>query len=101
MLRARGSVYRSFRAPTLNELYREFRVGNAVTQANPDLRPESMFGAEAGFDLVAESARIAVTFYRHSLDDLITNVTLSTAPELIIRQRQNAGSALARGIDIS
>src|SRR5262249_20940629 len=26
-LRARGSVYRSFRAPTLNELFREFRAG--------------------------------------------------------------------------
>ena len=37
--RARASVYRSFRAPTLNELYREFRAGNAVTLANAALRP--------------------------------------------------------------
>lgn len=58
-LRGRGSVYRGFRAPTLNELYRNFRVGNAVTQANAGLRPETLFGAEAGIDFVAESMRAA------------------------------------------
>ena len=42
--RARGSVYKAFRAPTLNELFREFRVGNAVPQANPFLTPETLFG---------------------------------------------------------
>ncbi|HET8547407.1 MAG TPA: TonB-dependent receptor, partial [Bryobacteraceae bacterium] len=99
-LRARGTVYRSFRAPTLNELYREFRAGNATTRANPDLRPEKMFGAEAGFDLsLAENARASATFFRHSLDDVITNVTLSTGVQTI-RQRRNAASALARGLDI-
>src|SRR5271157_3586904 len=30
-----ASVYRAFRAPTLNELYRNFRVGNVLTYANP------------------------------------------------------------------
>ena len=98
-LRARGTVYRSFRAPTLNELFREFRVGNAVTQANPELKPESLFGAEVGLDVVGESTRAGVTFYRHSLTDLITNVTLQSTPALIVRQRQNAIGALARGAE--
>jgi outer membrane receptor protein involved in Fe transport len=31
-LRGRVSVYRSFRAPTLNELFREFRAGNTDTR---------------------------------------------------------------------
>ncbi|HVF58241.1 MAG TPA: TonB-dependent receptor, partial [Thermoanaerobaculia bacterium] len=35
-----ASAYRSFRAPTLNELYRTFRVGNALTLANEALDPE-------------------------------------------------------------
>jgi outer membrane receptor protein involved in Fe transport len=35
-----ASYSRSFRAPTLNELYRGFRVGNVVTQANAGLRSE-------------------------------------------------------------
>jgi outer membrane cobalamin receptor len=99
-LRMRGSVYRSFRAPTLNELHREFRVGNVVTRANERLAPESLFGAEVGIDLAGESSRVSVTAYRNSLDDLITNVTLSVAPNLIVRQRQNADQALTRGLEV-
>ncbi len=98
--RGRGSAYRSFRAPTLNELHREFRAGNAVTMANARLRPESLFGAEAGFDYVGESGRASVSLFRNSLSDLITNVTLSTTPALITRQRRNAARALARGIEM-
>ncbi len=97
--RARGSVYRSFRAPTLNELYREFRAGNATTRANPDLRPERLFGAEVGLDFVGESTRARVSLYRNDITDLITNVTLSTAANQIIRQRQNAASAIGRGVE--
>ena len=97
--RLRGSLYRAYRAPTLNELYREFRVGNAVTRANPNLGPETMFGAEVGFDLYAESVLVTATGFRHEVDDIITNVTLSVGGGTIVRQRQNAASALARGVE--
>jgi outer membrane cobalamin receptor len=98
-LRLRSSVYRAFRAPTLNELYREFRVGNTDTLANPNLRPETLFGAEAGADWTGEACTFRVTAYRNSLDSLITNVTLSSAPNSIVRQRQNAAAALSRGVE--
>ncbi len=97
--RLRGSVYRSFRAPTLNELFRVFRAGNAETRANAALRPETLFGAEAGVDYIGERTRLSFTAYRHSLDDIITNVTLSSTPALILRERRNAAGALARGLD--
>ena len=99
MLRARGSVYRAFRAPTLNELYRDFRAGNTETRSNAALLPETLFGAELGLDVVAENARFAVSVYRNQLDDIITNVTLSSTPQLIVRQRRNAAEALTRGVD--
>ncbi|MGE5646074.1 MAG: TonB-dependent receptor plug domain-containing protein [Acidobacteriota bacterium] len=99
-LRARGSVYRGFRSPTLNELYRDFRVGNSVTQANPDLRPETLFGAEGGFDFVAGRVKASVTAYRNSLSDLITNVLLESTPNLLLSQRQNAASAITRGFEV-
>lgn len=99
-IRLRGSVYRSFRAPTLNELYREFRAGNVLTRANAELAPESLLGFEAGADWMGEATRISVTAYRNSLEDLVTNVTLSVAPNLIVRQRQNADRALTRGIEV-
>jgi outer membrane receptor protein involved in Fe transport len=97
-LRLRGSVYRAFRAPTLNELFREFRVGNTTTQANPNLRPETTFGAEIGADwTIGEVSTMRVTAYRNSLDRLITNVTITTAP--VVRQRQNAAAAISRGFE--
>jgi outer membrane receptor protein involved in Fe transport len=99
--RARGSVFRAFRAPTLNELYRPFRQGNAETLPNAALRPETVFGAEAGVDYVGESTRMTVSFFRNSIDDIITNVTLLSTPSLISRQRQNAASALSRGVDVN
>ncbi len=98
-LRLRGSAYRSFRAPTLNELYRDFRAGNAVTQANPNLRQESLMGVEGGIDFIGETRRAGITFFRNSIDDIIANVTLSVTPAQIIRQRQNTAAALSRGIE--
>jgi outer membrane receptor protein involved in Fe transport len=98
-LRARGSVYRGFRAPTLNELFREFRVGNTATLANPALRPETVFGSEAGVDWVGESSTFRVTAYRNSLGGLITNVTLSSSANAIVRQRANAADAVSRGFE--
>lgn len=95
IVRGRASVYRSFRAPTLNELFRDFRVGNIDTRANPALLPESMFGVEAGLDILGERTR--ATVFRHKLDDVITNVTISTNP--IVRQRRNAAAARAYGAE--
>lgn len=97
--RLRASANRAFRAPTLNELYRNFRAGNAVTLANAALRPETLAGVEASADWVGERTRISVTLYRNSLGDLITNVTRSVTAQLITRQRDNTGSALARGVE--
>jgi outer membrane cobalamin receptor len=98
-LRLRSAVYRAYRSPTLNELYREFRVGNTDTLPNATLRPETVFGAEAGADWVRRTGSIRVTAYRNSLDNLITNVTLSSTASGIVRQRQNGAAAISRGVE--
>ncbi|MCP5120767.1 MAG: TonB-dependent receptor, partial [bacterium] len=72
---------------------------NVATAPNADLEPESLFGAEAGLDLIGETRRLSLTAYRNELKDLISNVTLSVTPNLINRQRQNAGTAVARGVE--
>ena len=46
--RSMARYSRSFRAPTLNELYRGFRVGNVVTQANENLTAEHANTFEGG-----------------------------------------------------
>lgn len=98
-IRLRVSGYRAFRAPTLNELFREFRAGNAVTLANPELRAETLNAVEAGMDATWGRRALRLTVFRNSLDSLITNVTLSSTPALITRQRRNASAALNRGVE--
>jgi outer membrane receptor protein involved in Fe transport len=91
-----ASAYRAFRAPTLNELYRGFRVGNVLTLANAALGPETLSAIETG----ARWRWLRVTLFRMNTTDTIANVTLSTTPALITRQRQNLGSATSRGAEL-
>jgi outer membrane cobalamin receptor len=97
--RFRASGYRGFRAPTLNELFRQFRVGNALTLANPDLVPESVTGVEAGVDWINENTQISFSLFHNDLQNLISNATLRITPAMILRQRQNFQSGVSRGIE--
>jgi outer membrane cobalamin receptor len=97
--RFRASGYRAFRAPTLNELYRPFRVGNAETLANAALVPENLTGVEAGVDWSRETTQISFSVFRNELNNLIDNATLRTTPTLIVRERENFPSALSRGLE--
>ena len=97
-----GSMSRAFRAPTLNELYRSFRVGNVLTLANENLRAERLTGGEAGLRATSENQRIAVrgTFFWNDITRPVANVTLITTPALITRRRQNLGRTRSRGIEL-
>lgn len=97
--RIRGSVYRSFRAPTLNELFRQFAVGNATTLPNDQLKPERVFGAEIGVEFRGETNQLSFTAFRNQMNDLVANATIRTTPTAITRQRQNVGRALTRGFE--
>ena len=98
-----ASAYRAFRAPTLNELYRNFRVGNVVTNANAALRAERLTGGEAGIGIERFGGRLFVrgNVFWSDINDSVANVTLSTTPALITRQRQNLGAIRARGVELS
>jgi outer membrane receptor protein involved in Fe transport len=96
----RASVYRGFRAPTLNELYRPFRVGNVETLANPDLGEESLVGAEAGADFHPTASVFArVNAFRNRIDGAVGHVTLWVTPQLITRRRENLDRVTAEGIE--
>jgi outer membrane receptor protein involved in Fe transport len=97
-----GSGYRSFRAPTLNELYRGFRVGNVVTNANQNLFAEHFAGGEAGVRVQATGrVQFRATAFGGMLESPISNVTLMTTPSLITRQRQNIGGIAVKGLELS
>src|SRR5207302_4748707 len=91
-----ASGYKAFRAPALNELYRNFRVGNVQTLANESLGAEHLSAIELG----VRSGPIRLTLFSMSTDDAIANVTLSSSPTLITRQRQNLGSSRSRGAEL-
>ncbi|HEY2933851.1 MAG TPA: TonB-dependent receptor [Acidobacteriota bacterium] len=97
----RASVGRSFRAPTLNELYRDFRVGNILTTGNPDLKAERAGSGELGAFWTDRHSRVALrgTVFLIRLEDTVSNITLTTTPTLITRQRQNLGSTQSRGFE--
>jgi len=106
---ARAAAYAGFRPPTLNELHRPFRVGNDVTEVNPALKPESLYGVEAGVGGDG-AARWTVTGFYNRLEDPITNVTVGFGPATfpvgglipaggVLRQRRNAGAVDAWGVE--
>lgn len=96
-----GSFSKSFRAPTLNELYRAFRVGNVLTTANENLLAERAATYEAGANFTGFSKRLTVrgNIFLTEVSNPIVNVTLITTPNLITRQRQNVGKTRSRGIE--
>ena len=97
-----ASVYRAFRAPTLNELYRSFRQGNTVTEDNPFLVAEHLTGVDAGVAVAGFNGRLQAhgTFFYNQIVDPVANVTLTTTPNLITRQRQNLGRINAPGVEL-
>jgi vitamin B12 transporter len=105
----RGAAYGGFRPPTLNELHRPFRVGNDITEANPNLKPETLQGAELGLN--GEGlVRWGLTGFYNRLKDPIANVTIGVGPGNfptagfvpaggVLRQRRNAGEIEAWGVE--
>jgi outer membrane receptor protein involved in Fe transport len=95
-----ASAYGAFRAPTLNELYRSFRVGNILTLANDELQAERLYGGELGGRYLTSSSEFRANFFWSETKDPIANRTLSVTPALITRQRENLGQTRARGLEL-
>ncbi|WP_194952868.1 TonB-dependent receptor [Sphingopyxis solisilvae] len=96
-LSLRAAGYRGWRLPTLNELYRPFRVGADVTNANEALEPERLWGGEVGADWNSGDTKLSVTLFANRLTNAIANVTL--APNL--NQRQNLDAIDSKGVEVS
>ncbi|MGH9523912.1 MAG: TonB-dependent receptor plug domain-containing protein, partial [Terriglobales bacterium] len=95
-----GSAYGAFRSPTLNELYRAFRVGNVLTLSNNALDAERLRGAEAGVNIGNGPLFARATYFWNTIHDAVGNRTISVTPSLITRQRQNLGDIVSRGVEL-
>lgn len=78
----RGAVYRSFRAPNLDNLYRAFSIPGGIFQANSQLEPETMTGGEVGLDVRHGAAHGEFTVFRNEVRNLIgsRNLAFSELP---------------------
>lgn len=105
----RSAAYAGFRPATLNELHRPFRVGNDVTESNPGLKPEKLYGVEAGLGHDGAATGWSAAAFYNRLEGAITNVTIGgpgTYPVAgvipaggVLRQRRNAGDIDAVGVE--
>lgn len=99
----RGSVGRSFRAPTNSDLYSttiisasQSSTGFLTTQGNPNMQPERGTGIEFGSEWrVTSRHKVVVTYYQTNLTDLIYSKNVSSS----LTERINAGAATVRGIE--
>ena len=111
-MRFRASAQRAFRRPTLNELYRPFRVGSIITESNPDLNTETVATFETGVDWSCDPFNASVTLFHHDLHDAVANVTMVHGPGNfagfgfipaggIGRKRLNLDSVVVQGAELS
>lgn len=108
----RASGYRGWRLPTLNELYRPFRVGPDATAANAALAPERLTGVDGGVTLAPlRGLSLAATVFWNRLEDAISNVTVGSGPGTfpgvgfvaaggVYRVRQNLDAIRSAGIEV-
>jgi outer membrane receptor protein involved in Fe transport len=109
-LYVRTAAYKGFRAPSLNELYRPFRLGNNVTEANPALAPETLSGVEIGAGGTSGDFAWDITAFYNRLHAAVTNVTVGSGPGTfpgagfvpaggLLIQRRNVGNINAPGVE--
>lgn len=106
------SAYSGFRLPTLNELFRPFRVGSDIVEANEALEPERLYGLEAGVAHQHEGLALSATYFRNWLNDGVGNVTLTTEAGFYgplgvfvpgggtLAQRRNIDQIIVDGIEL-
>ena len=104
-----ASIYRAFRAPTLNELYRSFRQGTTTTDANANLSAERLTGGETGVDVHTFNQRLELrgTFFYNQVINPVSNVPCtSSTPNCPLaatgttQLRENLGRTAAPGFEI-
>jgi outer membrane receptor protein involved in Fe transport len=90
-----GDFGYGFRAPTLNELYRQFTVGAVLTRPNDQLGPERLKGGEFGVDYSPiQNLTARATWFDNRVKDPVSNVTIGTN----LVQRQNLGRTKISGL---
>lgn len=74
------TLFSGYRAPTLNELYRPFRVRNDITEANPNLANERHQGIELSLsNNLNDSSEVRLSAFYYQAEEMIANALITTA----------------------
>lgn len=98
-VRVGASVYQAFRAPTLNELYRDFSSSGFTFLSNDRLEPERLTGSEVKIEVdVLPHGLLGFRAAGHY--DVIKDQILFVTQGLTSVMRQNIGEGRSIGTDI-
>jgi outer membrane receptor for ferrienterochelin and colicin len=101
----RGAVYRAFRAPTLDNLYRGFSTTSGTFLPNSQLGPETLFGGEAGGDVRIGKFAAGLTWFRNDVHNLIGSRNLTDAelpPGFFFGSKNiNVGKVRSEGVELT
>jgi len=84
----KASVGTGFKAPSLDQLYDNYPSYNFY--ANPNLRPETSLGYDAGFEQKLGGVSLGSTYFHNSIDNLIQSTATSYT---------NIGKATTQGFE--
>ncbi|HEX3966547.1 MAG TPA: TonB-dependent receptor [Edaphobacter sp.] len=94
-----GSGFRTFRGPTMNELYRQGQVGQQITLANPSLRAERATGFEFGaLGTMGRWGSLRGSYFWTEVNRPVAAVTLSSTPTSTLLMRENLGQLTSKGL---
>ncbi|MFI5167673.1 MAG: TonB-dependent receptor [Thermoanaerobaculales bacterium] len=97
---ARAAIYRAFRAPNLQDLYRGSSSKSLEVVANPSLEPETLVGGEFGLDFPVGAAHAQIDVFQSTIDGVITRVPVLVSPVLTLQPR-NLDQARSRGVEMA
>jgi outer membrane receptor protein involved in Fe transport len=97
-----ASIFRAFRTPTMNELYRTGQVGQETTLANSKLQSERATGWEIGATYTSSGNAIALagTYFWTQINRPVSAVLISSSATSILDKRENLGQILSQGTEL-
>jgi outer membrane receptor for ferrienterochelin and colicins len=100
----RGSIGRSFKSPTIRQLYYNapYRHGDFYAQSNRDLKPEKAVGYTVSLEqrLIEDRIMLNLGYFRNDVDDLVVRVDTGTLYDgLPLMVYKNVEKAWTQGLE--
>ena len=95
----RGAIYRAFRAPTLDNLYRRFTSSGFALLPNANLGPETLVGGELGYDFFRGNFHGQANLFRSDVSNLIGTRITSFFPVFTV-ESINVGKTRSEGVEL-